>query len=100
MSVNGDKTEDVIPVRRQPLDADGTCTKCDKKCEQDYMRCFGCDEFFHVVNCGSSKGQVTPTFYKGWDNIVTHYPNIQYVCEACKVDKQLKKDIIVSPGQR
>ena len=25
-----------------------------------------------------------------------NYPNIQYVCDACKVDKQTKKDITVS----
>ena len=86
----------VIPVRRQPLDSGGTCTKCDKKCDKDYMRCFGCDELFHVRNCGSSRKQVTLTFYEQWDSMNNNYPNIQYVCDACKVDKQTKKDIIVS----
>ena len=86
----------VIPVRRQPLDSGGTCTKCDKKCDKDYMRCFGCDELFHVRNCGSSRKQVTQTFYEQWDSMNNNYPNIQYVCDACKVDKQTKKDIIVS----
>ena len=86
----------VTIIRRQPLNSEGICTKCEKKCDQDFMRCFGCDEIYHVMNCGSSRGQVTPTFYRGWDNMVTNYPNIQYVCEACRCDKQLKKDIIVS----
>ena len=90
--------EGVELVRRQPLDKEGQCTKCLKKCDNESMRCFGCDELYHVLNCppGATKGQVTATFFKSWENMVTNYPNIQYICDACKQDKQLKKDIIVS----
>jgi hypothetical protein len=91
--------DDVVTlIRRQPLDSEGTCTKCQNKAGSESIRCFGCDELYHVINCppGGTKGQVTATFFKGWENMENHYPNVQYICDACRQDKQFKKDIIVS----
>ena len=83
-------------VRRQPLDSKGVCTRCEKKCDGDYMQCCLCDEMYHALNCGEMKNQVTPTFYKGWDNMHANYPNIQYICDACMQDNKMKQAIIVS----
>ena len=96
MTGEGDE-ETVNLIRRQPVDAAGTCTRCDNKCENESMKCFGCEEYYHVLNCANSpKPQVTPTFNKGWDNMVQNYVNIQYICDACIHDKKLKNDIVVS----
>ena len=83
-------------VRRQPLNSDGTCTKCDTKCDTDYMQCCLCDEMYHALNCGESRNQVTPTLYKSWENMNVNYPNIQYICDACMQDNKMKRNIIVS----
>ena len=94
---NTDNTNDTVTlVRRQPLNSAGVCSRCTKKCDTDYMRCFLCDELYHVLNCGEATNQATATFYKGWDNMQANYSNIQYVCDACKQDKNMKKDVIVS----
>lgn len=88
----------IVLIRRQPLDSKGICSKCEKKGDHECMKCVGCDENYHVINCppGNKAGQVTPTFFTGWDNMVRNYPNIQYMCSACLQDKQFRKDIIVS----
>ena len=88
----------VDKIRRQPLDAKGICGKCSSKADTECMQCFGCNDYFHVINCppGTKQNQVTKTFFDGWDNIVRHYKNIQYVCEACLHDRKLKNEIIIS----
>lgn len=88
----------VTIIRRQPLDAKGLCSKCSSNGDHEAMQCFGCSEYYHVINCppGNKKGQVTHTFYDGWDNMLRNYGNIQYICDACLHDKKLKCDIIVS----
>ena len=88
---------DIRIVRRQTLDSSGTCTKCKEKADHECMKCFGCEEFYHVINCSSgSKNQVTITFFNTWENMQRLYDNIQYICDACKQDKKLKKDIVIS----
>lgn len=96
MSTISDETVEII--RRQPLNSEGICSKCEKKGDNETMRCFGCDELYHVINCppGNKNGHVTPTFFRGWDNIVQNYPNVQYICNACLQDNKFKRDIIVS----
>ena len=92
-----DDDDGVTLIRRQPLNGEGTCTRCNVKADNQSMRCFGCDEFYHVISCTAApKGQVTQTFNKNWDGLVAHYPNIQYICDSCRHDKSVKKDIIVS----
>ena len=88
----------VEKIRRLPLNGEGICSKCNSKADSECMQCFGCSEYFHVLNCppGSKQGQVTKTFYDGWDNLCRNYNNIQYVCDACHQDKKLKNDIIIS----
>ena len=90
--------ETVTIIRRLPLEANGTCTKCLIMADNESMQCFGCSEYFHAINCppGNAKGQVTRTFFGGWDNMIQNYSNIQYICDACLNDKKLKNDIIVS----
>ena len=90
--------ESVVIIRRQPLDAQGDCTKCTKKADHEAIQCFGCDEMYHVINCppGNTRGQVTRTFFGGWENMIQNYSNINYICDACLQDKKFKKDIIVS----
>ena len=96
--MSDDDEETVDLIRRQPLDSEGVCTKCAHKADNESMQCFGCSEYFHVIKCppGNDKGQVTNTFHKGWDNMVQNYKNIQYICDACILDKKLKNDIIIS----
>ena len=88
----------VEKIRRTPLDAKGVCTKCNCKADAECMQCFGCNEYFHVINCppGTKQNQVTKTFFDGWDNMMRHYKNIQYICDACHQDKKFKNEIIVS----
>ena len=83
-------------IRRSPLNAQGVCGKCDKDAEGDSLRCFGCDELYHVIGCTGEK-QVTRTFLDAtWPSLSKLYTNIQYVCDACKQDRQAKKDIVIS----
>lgn len=83
-------------IRRQPLNGEGICPRCELKADNN-MRCFACDELYHVLGCTADpKGQVTRTFLQGWDTMVTKYVNIQYICDSCRHDKTLKKDVIVS----
>ena len=98
MTDSVERENGVTLIRRKPLDSKGVCTDCSSKADHEAMQCFGCAEFYHVVNCppGNTKGQVTRTFFNGWDNIVQNYKNIQYICKACLHDKHLQKDIIVS----
>ena len=90
--------EDIVLVRRQPLDSTGICSKCEHKADDECMKCAACDEMYHVINCppGNKTGQVTATFYGGWESMERNYPNILYMCTACLQDKNFKKDIIVS----
>ena len=94
----GNDENTVTIIRRQPLDSTGICMKCSGKGDKEAMQCFGCSEFYHVINCppGNKQGQVTTTFHNGWDNIERNYTNIQYICDACLHDKKLRNDIIVS----
>ena len=66
----------VEKIRRLPLNGEGICSKCNSKADSECMQCFGCSEYFHVLNCppGSKQGQVTKTFYDGWDNLCRNYP--------------------------
>ena len=95
-TADGEETVDLI--RRQPLDSEGVCTKCAHKADNEAMQCFGCSEYYHVIKCppGNDRGQVTNTFFRGWDNMIQNYKNIQYICDACILDKKLKNDIIIS----
>ena len=96
IELNPGPTEDIdCSIRRSTIDSSGTCTKCKKDAGADFMKCFGCEELFHVINCSVEK-QVTSTIMNGWPNMTTKYSNIQYICDACKHDKQMRKDIIVS----
>ena len=83
-------------IRRAAIDSEGTCSKCKIAAGSDFMKCFGCEELFHVINCTGEK-QVTKTFLDStWPTMCKLYNNIQFICDACKHDKQIKKDIIVS----
>ena len=88
------ENQEITLVRRQPLDSEGNCPKCSKHCDEDYMLCFLCDELYHVINCDGHSNHVTPTFYRGWANMIANYPNIQYICESCRIDKNMKKDVL------
>ena len=83
-------------IRRSPLNAKGVCARCDKDAEGASLRCFGCDELYHVIGCTGEK-QVTKTFLDStWPSLSKLYTNIQYVCDACKQDRQAKMDIVIS----
>ena len=97
-TMDEEEEEYINLIRRQPLDAGGTCTKCEKKADMESIQCFGCSKFYHVINCppGAARGQVTRTFFGGWDNMVENYKNILYMCTASLHDKKMKNYIIVS----
>ena len=90
-----DTSIQVETIRRVPLDAKGVCGVCEKDSEGESLRCFGCDELYHVIGC-TGKKRVTQTLLEQWGTIARNYSNVQFVCDACKHDKQAKKDIVLS----
>lgn len=89
-----DTATEINLTRRTPLNSQGICSGCKKDAKSDFLRCFACDELYHVINCPSAEKQVTKTFME--NNPTIRWTNIKYVCNACEHDKQLKKDILVS----
>lgn len=80
-----------------PLDADGTCKKCHKKADQEFMTCFVCDLKIHVLNCGQDDDLCTKSFLNNqWANLNKNWPSIVFVCPPCRDSKVLQTEIVAS----
>lgn len=77
------------------LKPDGTCNRCSKNAQSENLRCFLCEERFHVIECTAPK-MCTPTFLKTtWPTLETLYPGITFICDLCRENKKMKDEHVM-----
>ena len=96
-SVDGDTSADAATLLKDVnmLKPDGTCNRCDKNAQSENLRCFLCEERFHVIECTAPK-MCTPTFLKAtWPTLGTLYPGITFICDLCRENKKLRNENVM-----
>ena len=95
-NMNNTDSQTVRKIPRK-LSGAGICGSCENDAQLEFMTCCRCMDRFHVRNCPEEDDQCTDTFFKGWPNILTRYPNFGYTCDDCQEKIKLNnEDILVN----
>lgn len=87
---HADKLQDI-----NTLTPEGICNRCKKDAQSEQMRCFLCENQYHVIECTAPK-ICTPTFYKTiWPGLMQNYPCITFICDFCQENKKMKDENVM-----
>ena len=83
------------------LDSKGTCQKCKKDAQMEFIECWICKHKYHVIDCEGEEPMVQPSFLKNqWPNIARKWSCITFTCHNCREDINTKQDHIMSQRLR
>ena len=78
------------------LDPSGTCYKCKKGAQTEFLECSICHIKVHVINCEDVPNLCTSTFLQGYPTMEKNYPCITFTCAPCLNRMKLSNDEILS----
>ena len=82
------------------INSEGICVACDKPAAAACMKCFACEDSWHVIGCAQGSEDLTTTTFleKSWNVWKTSgkYKSICFVCPPCRDAKNLQRDIVNS----
>ena len=82
------------------VDNKGTCQKCKKDAQNEYMECWLCKNRYHVIEC-EGDNMVQPSFLKSqWPTISRKWSCITFTCHGCREDANTKESQIMSQRLR
>ena len=82
------------------VDNKGTCQKCKKDAQNEFMECWLCKNRYHVIEC-EGDNMVQPSFLKSqWPTITRKWSCITFTCHGCREDANTKESQIMSQRLR
>ena len=83
------------------LDSKGTCQKCKKDAQSEFIECWIGKHKYHVIDCEEEEPMVQPSILKNqWPTIARKWSCITFTCHNCREDINTKQDHIMSQRLR